>query len=351
VRSLERAAASSNVYPWIPRIASVSAPDERTVLVALDEPVSNYPLFLSLPRYAILPGGDPSARIGTGPFRVESVEHGEIALSAFPGHRDGRPFVDRVEFLHADNPRTRILEFMMGRYAATLLPVKDLPRFLEQEEWRNQIVTVEHGNIDYIGIRCDRPPFDRPSVRKAANQALDREGLRTLLGEEAVLQAGVDPFAECDPLEIYPFNRQKARKAIAGEGAYTNVVVMGVEESPYADAVVLEKIVADLRGAGLARLVVERAPGAAFRDAMAEGRYDLFYTTLFVDIPIAERYRRPFDGGWNPCGYAAGKANLLETPPWIFLFRRRLRLIHHPYVQGLSLHADGCIDFQGAWRE
>ena len=79
-------------------IVAARAVSEQVVELQLSRPAPDLPLLLSTPASAvILPGGAPRAKpVGSGPFAVDKIDHGTVALRAFAEHFAGRPYLDHL---------------------------------------------------------------------------------------------------------------------------------------------------------------------------------------------------------------------------------------------------------------
>lgn len=128
-------------------LESLTAPDARTIRIALKQPYAPLLSFLSLQTSAaiILPAGKQAQPmtefIGTGPFRfVERAPDRYVLLrrfdeySARPGGADNyggarTPYLDEIRFVPVPNAATRVEGALAGQYDyGDSLPVETLPR-------------------------------------------------------------------------------------------------------------------------------------------------------------------------------------------------------------------------------
>jgi peptide/nickel transport system substrate-binding protein len=121
---------------------------------------------------------------GTGPFRVDRVVPRErMDLSRFDGYwdKDRVPRLDKVVLFPMPEPATRTASLLAGQVDWIEVPAPDAIQRLKQGGMT--IVTNKYPhNWAYQLSMVDGSPFLDVRVRKAANLAIDRAGLKNLLG-------------------------------------------------------------------------------------------------------------------------------------------------------------------------
>ncbi len=112
---------------------------------------------------------------GLGPFRITSHTAGAIDLAPADNGKTPPPrFPISVRTIHDENARA--MRLLSGR--AELAPNAFSPSLLSGFERKGTDVVVSSrpgSNVTYLLTRCDRPPFDRPSVRHGVSLAIDRD--------------------------------------------------------------------------------------------------------------------------------------------------------------------------------
>jgi len=174
-----------------PDSLGVSAPDDWTLVVELEEPVG-YLIYLMahyaafpLPRHTIQAFGEawtePEHLVGNGPFRLVSWQPGQsISLERNPhytGAFPGNLHAAELDLVH-DHERT------LARYEAGELDVAGLAtKHVERIRYRypGEYRTFPHPGLSFIGFNLAHPPLDDPLVRQALVHATDRAGLVDLL--------------------------------------------------------------------------------------------------------------------------------------------------------------------------
>lgn len=196
VASLKRVMSPAIASPLASRLASVAdatAPDARTVVVTLREPMA--PLLTALASIAVVPrafegdkDGLQRAPMGTGPFKfAEWRPNGFIALEKNAAYWDrGKPRVDGVRFNIVPESATRQVGLTSGQFH--ILPNIDAATAL-QLRGRPNVRLAETLELAYtlIGMNVSKPPFDNPKVREALNYAINRQEIV----QSALFGAGV----------------------------------------------------------------------------------------------------------------------------------------------------------------
>lgn len=156
---------------------------------------------------------------GLGPFRIESNTKGAIRFAPTAnGVRKPARFPIVVRTVHDENARA--MRLLAGR--TELAPNAFSPSLLRGFAHRTPgvVVTSRPGaNITYLLIRCDRPPFDRPEIRRALSQAIDRQAIVThLLAGKARAAKWLIPdghWAAPEGLPNLDFDASAARRELA----------------------------------------------------------------------------------------------------------------------------------------
>jgi peptide/nickel transport system substrate-binding protein len=175
-----------------PMVKDIETPDAYTVVFHLSEPFSSFLWNLTRPGIGIVPAGagKEEARnpIGTGPFRVVSVEQDEeIVLERNPEYFGRAPKLERVRFRIVPEAIVRALELRKGSADIAgvgsltpdmVLALTKQPHILAEEQPGTQFA--------YIAFNFDDPILAHREVRQALAYATDRATLiRYLLRGQA----------------------------------------------------------------------------------------------------------------------------------------------------------------------
>jgi peptide/nickel transport system substrate-binding protein len=197
-----------------PMVASVEVLDPHTVQFRLKAPAPFLPSVASAwcriaAKHVLDKHGDlqkPEAQIGTGPFKLKRYERGNII--EWEKNKDyfvpGLPYVDGVkQYILVGRP-TQIAAAKAGRVLLwDTWPPLSKAEIDELVRARGaEIEPYQHTNntIYLVYLNTQKPPFDKPDMRRAVHLAIDRHELvaKTLDG------AGV-PCAILDPKLVGDF--------------------------------------------------------------------------------------------------------------------------------------------------
>lgn len=165
-------------------VASVEAPDERTVVFHLKYP---YAPLVQRTTVGIVPehafeGASPNDApfntqpVGTGPYAFTSWTPGDkLQLEANEDYWGGAPAIGRLVLAFAEDDGVRATRMTAGEFDVTELTPKDAEQFRDQEG----VTVYNMPSADYRGIML---PFDHPvtgdaAIREALSLAVDRQAI------------------------------------------------------------------------------------------------------------------------------------------------------------------------------
>jgi peptide/nickel transport system substrate-binding protein len=125
--------------------------------------------------------------IGTGPFKFVSYKPNESIKLVRNEHywKEGRPYLDGIEWTIIPNRSTAILGFIAGKFdltfpfGVTAALMKDIRKEAPQAACELQPANQSTNLI----VNRDAPPFDNPEIRRAMALALDRKSFIQILAE------------------------------------------------------------------------------------------------------------------------------------------------------------------------
>lgn len=167
--------------------------------------------------------------VGTGPFVLkEWVRGSHLTFEKNPHYwRKGRPYLDRVIARIIPAAAQRSLSLRAGEVdyvEAYFFPLGDIPTFKGDD--RFVLFEAAFPASDVIVINTKRPPLDRPEVRQALLQAIDREYLTAAayFGTGAPAKSAIDSRLEwaADPAvdytKLYPYDADAANAKLDAAG-------------------------------------------------------------------------------------------------------------------------------------
>jgi len=188
----------------IPAVKSYSAPDPMTVEIITNEPDATFPyqiawILMSSQANWEAQGKDwekvaykPS---GTGPWKLETFVPRERAeLVPFAGYWDATrvPKLDKMVLIPMPEPNARSAALMSGQVDWIEAPSPDTIPAMKGNGFEIVSNAYPH-NWTWHLSRLDGSPWNDIRVRKAANLAVDRAGLKQLLGGLMIEAKGFFP--------------------------------------------------------------------------------------------------------------------------------------------------------------
>jgi len=177
--------------------------DAHTLEIAL---ASFDPLFLhklampfaaALPAEAVDKWGEDFSRhpIGSGPFRLEEWKVGQsLFLVRNPDYFiAGVPRLAGVQRLVGVNDELGWFKYEAGQLDIAEIPPAEFPRVVAEPKLAPLLRRVVTLRTQYLGMNCQRPPFDDLRVRRAVNHAVNRTKLLQLINNRGVLAKGILP--------------------------------------------------------------------------------------------------------------------------------------------------------------
>lgn len=225
-------------HSWLPstsRIASVDAPDARTLVLTMDSfyYATIQDLALVRPVRFLSPAsaaadGSFQKPVGTGPWMLEEYLPQQRA-SFVPNlaYWGEEPTLERVVFEVIPDAQTRIaallsgeVDLIGGEYVGGI-SLESLPVLRRNP---NVKVFTEPGTTSYfLQMDTTRAPFDDVRVRQALNHAIDRAAIsERLFGGVATPAQGVFPatvpYVEASGSDLYAYDPERARALLAEAG-------------------------------------------------------------------------------------------------------------------------------------
>lgn len=186
-------AQATQASQWFAPIAAYEKVDDFTVVLTTKTPDATFPylvasLMYSSPAQWEKLGGDWGAFAqepsGTGPWKLVSLtarESATLVRNADYWDPERVPASDKLVLYCMPDPNTRVASLLSGQVDFIEAPSADTVPRLKAEGM--QIVTNVYPHIwPYQLSHLDDSPFKDIRIRKAANLAIDREGLSQFLG-------------------------------------------------------------------------------------------------------------------------------------------------------------------------
>ncbi len=225
-----------------PGISGVTAPDERTLRIAIDAPKSYFIAKLTYPAAFVIDPNDAASENdtalennpasgpdwlrspnATGPFRLDEYRPGQqLTLTRNEHYRPQPPHLDRVEMNLAGAAADALALYQAGQIDLADVDPADLERLQRPDEPLSQ--ELHFGppgfRVEYIGMNVHEPPFDDADFRHAMNLAVDKTAIiAEAFGGRRAPAYGVLPpgFPAHNPdLTGLRYDPERARQLLAG---------------------------------------------------------------------------------------------------------------------------------------
>lgn len=160
---------------WNASVASVTASDERTVVITLNEPWSTFEVMLSIgPGMIVAPSSTDDSLIGAGPFVLEAhTPREDITMTANESYWAGEPPLDGARFIYLGSAQTSVETMESGGAHAAFLRNPDMVEDLfATGDYCGNVGMIAGGSVIQINAGEGRPGAD-PRVRRAMQLAMD----------------------------------------------------------------------------------------------------------------------------------------------------------------------------------
>lgn len=216
----------------VPHIEEVEAVDEATVRFRCAYPCPDLaPITLAdlpiIPSHVWSGVTEPRTvtdlPVGTGPYQlVDYSATGGYRFEANDAYFAGRPVVEELVMPVIPDPTTTFTALRTGEIDAAFRPLP--PELVGEFEGEAGIGLLTPSPLEFPELRLnfERPPFDRPEVRRALSLAVDREEILEVvyLGQGRVADRGYphpdSPWT--NPSLRTPLDRDQSRSLLDGAG-------------------------------------------------------------------------------------------------------------------------------------
>jgi peptide/nickel transport system substrate-binding protein/oligopeptide transport system substrate-binding protein len=224
-----------------PQIAGLKTPDPYTVVFTIKEPDRTFLNVISMPFCSIIPKEEVERlgsewkfqAVGTGPFKLPPGGVQKGVKLTFVANRDywnpKLPYVDKIELLVNYPRELQFLKFEAAElHHVYRIQAPDYLWVAQQPAWAPYLMVVPQFDTFGILMNNEIPPFDNKKFRQAVALGFDREKMRKLASNLAVVADGYLPPGLPGYEEVFAagrewqtYNPEKAKKLLA-EAGYPN---------------------------------------------------------------------------------------------------------------------------------
>jgi peptide/nickel transport system substrate-binding protein len=368
VWTLETARAPVTGYPRLNDVrtfASVTAANESTVVLGFHAPGTHvFPDVLT--DLAILPAhlldSVPPERlreaawnaqpVGNGPFRFITHEPNRrwvfTANPDFPAGLGGPPLLERLIVVVVDEPMIKLSALVAGELDFAGIS----PQHAAFVRKHSALMLREYPLILPYGLvfNTRRPPFDDPSVRRAAAFAIDRrEIIDGYLFGFAGLADGPVPagLPRRLPVPVIPYSPDSARRLLAGRQPRFEILTVGSGE-----AALEQMIQAKLAAVGF-EVSIRQIELSGFLDRVYGVRHDFHAAVMGMPGDPGLGFLQPLGditGVELPADPVAAQRLFSEQLPVVWLYHARGVQGMNRRVQGVRMDLRGELPTVAAWR-
>lgn len=245
--------------------------DGDMVVITLHEPNADLPFLLDDYHLMVQPNGgkdDPTAGIGTGPYKVVVNEPGvRLGGQKYENYwRDDRGFADQIEILTINDATARMAALQGGQVNMINRVEPKIVSLIE----RVPGVTIQNiaGKGHYVFIaHCNTAPFDNNDLRLALKLALNREQMlqQILLGygrvgNDTPINTAYPLFTEMEQREYDPEQAAFHYKKSGHEGP----ILLRTSDVAFPGAVDAAQLYQQSAAAAGITLQIQREPGDGY---------------------------------------------------------------------------------------
>lgn len=174
-------------------LLGVFIPNKHTIAITTKDTFVPFLKYLAGPGGYIIPSVEKtSIPLGTGPFKIASMNDNKISLAANSDYFETRPVLDSVIFSRYNNREEAALDFELGRVDLIYFDSQDDRDLLAGGDYSSRRCYTS--STVMLGFRCAQEYQQDFGLAKALQYLFDKESIvRVLLGNTAKAIAKISP--------------------------------------------------------------------------------------------------------------------------------------------------------------
>ncbi|MFC1474703.1 ABC transporter substrate-binding protein [bacterium] len=325
-------------------VEGIKISDPHRFEITLSKENRNFLKYLTFPAASIIPTADRDYEppIGTGPFIfVNRNARGDIILSANSNYREGRPYLDSIEFRLIRNDRERTTEFIRGEIDVIDYPPGGMD--IEVENLFDPPLVSPMKRMYFLELNPAFRSLGDPVSRATVSEIIDRTAIvRNILNGHGSVETNITSKEKKPPIS----------NSISGE-----VLPLWFPDHMTELSKIAEKISYDLKTKGYNVLLRETSPRGILQypadDAPAmilRSLPVLFACRESLEEPL---YNREYKTRQTAAVIRLGEPDEMEITPTrdtvIMLFSRRDAYMRQKKVHGLAPGPHGELEFENTF--
>lgn len=161
------------------KVKTIDAPDEKTFVITLEEPNSNFLYSLTALQSAIIPKSNDGKHndhpIGTGPFKFVSYSpNAEMVLEKNKEYwNESLPYLDKLTFAFQTDDQSAFMALQGNEIDITSIPAHRIPEVENDFNINKQ----QNNSALVVTFNHEKEPFNNLKVRQAINYAINKEDI------------------------------------------------------------------------------------------------------------------------------------------------------------------------------
>ncbi len=308
-------------------VESVTAPDDRTVVIVLTQPSPNLLVSIGgfkgmsiIARETVEDGTIGTRPVGTGPFRfVSQSPDGGIVLERNPEYwraNEGLPRLDGIRFIQIPDAGTKLTALRTGEvHWIDAVPPQDIVSL--DAEAGITVGRVPGGDYHYFALNQKRKPFDDVRVRRAIAMAINREEITDAaqFGAATANQTAIPASNEAWFFDYTPFRSANVSgaRALLSEAGVSDLSISFLVSSDFPETVTQAQVIAAQLSAVDVAVEITDVDFSTWLDMQGKGEFDAFMLSWIGNIDPDEFYyaQHHSTGGFNFQGYANSEVDAL----------------------------------------
>ena len=230
-------------------LSGVTAPDDKTVVIALTRPDATFLHLMAINFGFVVPkeevekyGADFGKHpVGTGAFKfIEWTPGQKLELERFADyHTKGVPYLDKLTFEFGQDPTVNVLRLKKGEVdiVGDGIPPAQFNEIMKDASTKDLVAVGDQLHTGYVTLNVKIPPLDNVKVRQAINMAINKDRIVRIINNRGV--AATQPLPPAMPGYDTPEGLCRSRggqeavtEAGFGDGFSTELYAMNVDPNP-----------------------------------------------------------------------------------------------------------------------